>query len=161
MKLQPTEIVGGAREKWLVYAVSVRSEFYKFANRRFISEQDIEDVFQDVISHFVTNVDIDGGYSPPTVKVYLLKRLKGALLDFCRSKDSLARRSRNLINYIESKIKKGKTLEEVLAEESMTMADWNKLNEGRAVDFELGKSADILFERAADENGPKRSIAES
>lgn len=157
MELDKPDIVAGGSEKWLEYAEAVRGRYYKFANARPLVEQDKEDIFQEVVAYMCMNVDIDNAYDEEAAKNYLMRKLTGAVLDFCRSRDPLSRWSRSHINYIQSKIRNGKALADVLREENMTLQDWEKLQVPTPKSFELGKHDDIL---ASNDLGSDNSFAD-
>lgn len=144
------------RDQWLEYAIQAKVAFYKFASGRPVSAQDIEDIYQNVVTHLVMNVDIDPTFGRTAVKKYVLRRLTGALQDFCRSKDTVNRKNRKIIRYIDEKVRNGKSLEQVLEEEKMTLSEWNLINKSQAVDFELGSRGDI-FAAVTSDNGDKSS----
>ncbi len=133
-----------SREKWLTIAESVKSRFFKFANARPVSEQLIEDVFQDVVADLVLRVDIDETFSEGAARNFVLMRLRGALQDRCRELDSFPRRTRNNIDYILSKVRPGKALEEVLVSEGVSLDTWRSWNTPKPRDYELGARSDIL-----------------
>ena len=132
------------REKWLVVGEKVRLRFYKFAFRRPVSQQFVEDVFQDVLTDLVTNRDTQEEFGDAAVRSFVLTKLKGALRDRIRETDPFSRKVRVEIQYILSKVRSNKTLGQVLKEEGVSEKQWKEWNTPKPKDYELGWKGDIL-----------------